>query len=368
MFFRSLFERLAPRAGSRLRARANSRPGTCRLAVETLEDRLTPSASFYIDPITVVEGNTGTLNALIPVTLLGSHGNNVTVDYKTADGMAIAGSDYAAVSGTLSFNKNQGTRKIAVPIKGDRLVETSESFSIQLSNPRGATIAVGFGLVIISDDEPRVSIRDTSVQEGNTGTTTMTFGVTLEAAYDLPVTIDFATGGTATAGDDYIAASSSVTFQPGQTNQSISLAVKGDRVPETDETLVVNLTTQNSYVYFINNQATGTILDDEPHIGFSDGYSYTSSNVFFDVMLSAPCDEVVTVDFYTFNGSAIAGVDYVATAGTLTFNPGETYQTISVELINFDPGAYLYFYVQLDNPSSNAMLDNALAFGSGGPA
>src|SRR5262249_34398217 len=157
-------------------------------------------------------------------------------------------------------------------------------------------------------------------QEGNTGTTTMTFFVGLQAIYDLPVTIDFATGdGTATAGDDYVAASASVTFQPGQRNQSISIAVNGDRVPETDETFVVNLTAPNNSVAVDSGQAVGTIIDDEPHISFSDGYSYTSSSIIFDVTLRAPCDEVVTVDFYTFGGTAIAGVDYVAIGGTLTF-------------------------------------------------
>src|SRR5262245_2403311 len=105
MLFRSL-------PGSRQTPRARRRPRTCGLAVETLENRLTPSAAFSIGDVTIVEGNTGTLNALVPVTLSGSHGNNVTVDYRTADGTAAAGSDYSAVSGKLTFNKNQTSKSI----------------------------------------------------------------------------------------------------------------------------------------------------------------------------------------------------------------------------------------------------------------
>ena len=82
------------------------------------------------------------------------------------------------------------------------------------------------------------------------------------------------------------------------------------------------------------------------------------------VALAVPYDQAVTVDFNTLDGSAVAGVDYVAISGTLTFNPGETSATFTVELLTFDPGAYRYFNVQLSNPSSNASLVNDWAYGS----
>lgn len=363
MLFRSLLERLTPRVRSHASRRGRIRPRTCHLALETLEDRLTPSASFSIGDITIVEGNTGTLNALVPVTLYEPHGNHVTVDYTTANGTAVAGSDYSTVSGTLTFNKNQTTRTIAVPIQGDRLIEANENFSVKLSNPKGATIADGLGIVTIVDNEPRASINNPSTQEGNTGTTTMTFAVTLQAAYDLPVTVAYATGGgTATPGEDYVAASGSVTFQPGQTYQPLSIALKGDRVLETNETVNVNLSAQSTYVAINNGVGVGTIIDDEPHISIADGFQNGSSMTFY-VTLAAPCDEPVTVDFNTLDGTAIADVDYIAAWGTLTFNPGETTQVITVDLLAFDPGPYAYFYVQLSNPSTNAALVNDLAVG-----
>src|SRR5262249_45061985 len=158
--------RLTRLADSRCGARARLQLRTCSLSVETLEDRTMPSATFSIGDVAIVEGNTGTLNAVVPVTLRGQHGNKVTVDYRTADGTAAAGSDYSAVSGKVTFNKNQTTGSIVVPIRGDRLVEANESFSVQLSNAQGASIADGVGVVTIVDNEPRVSINNPTVWEG----------------------------------------------------------------------------------------------------------------------------------------------------------------------------------------------------------
>src|SRR5205814_1906232 len=89
---------------------------------------------------------------------------------------------------------------------------------------------------------PSVGIGDVTVTEGNTGTTTATFTVTLSAAYDAAVTVHWATAdGTAAAGSDYTAGSGDVTFAAGQTSKTITVAVLGDRVSESTETFVVNL-------------------------------------------------------------------------------------------------------------------------------
>jgi chitinase len=356
MSFRSQFQWLAPQARARRRA--------CGLAVEALEDRLTPSGVFSIGDITILEGNTGTLNALVPVTLTGAHGNNVTVEYRTTAGTATAGSDYSAVSGKLTFNKNQTSKSIVVPILGDRLIEANEKFSVQLSNSKGASIADGLGVVTIVDNEPRVGISNPTLLEGDSGEATMTFSVTLQIAYDLPVTVNYETGdGTATPGDDYTVASGTVTIAPGQTSQSIPIAVKGDRVVETDETIPVNLTTPDSYTTIINKVGVGTILDNEPHISIADAVQdYYAGYITFYVSLAVPYDQAVTVDFNTLDGTAFANVDYVPTWGTLTFNPGDTLQMITVQLLNTDP-ADRYLGVQLGNPSANAAIVNQWATG-----
>ena len=103
--------------------------------------------------------------------------------------------------------------------------------------------ATGTG-TITNDDVvvPTVSIGPAMVAEGNSGTTNAVFPVTLSAATTVPVTVSYATGdGTATAGSDYTAVTSSVTIAAGQTSGTITVAVLGDTVVEPDETFTVTL-------------------------------------------------------------------------------------------------------------------------------
>jgi hypothetical protein len=339
MFFRSLLQRLAPSAGSRQQARTKLAARSCNLAVENLEDRCVPAASISIGDVTIVEGNSGTQVAAVQVTVSQPHGNNVTVNFNTVNGSATAGSDFTAVSGKLTFAKNEMSKVIQIPIRGDRVAESAESFVVQLSNAKSAQIAKSQGSVSIVDNEPRASITSPSVVEGAVGGSVLTFNVSLEQGYDLPVTINYATAAdTATVGDDFVAASGSVTFLPGQTQQPIAVTVNDDRLFESSETIFVNLTTTNTSVVITNAQGVGTIIDNEPRLYIdSTTQGYYDSIMTFYVYLAVPYDEVVTVDFTTWDGSALAYLDYVPNFGTLTFNPGETVQTITVDLLNFEP-------------------------------
>ncbi len=348
------------------------RPATCRPAIEVLEDRRTPTAMFSVNDVTVAEGNTGTHNAMVTVALTEPHGNSVTVNYATADGTATAGSDYTAVSGKLTFAKNEMTKTVLVPIKGDRLVESNESFTVNLSNPKGAKIADGTGVVTITDDEPYVYLTAGSVPyvynpygyatEGNDGTSPADFTVFLSGAYDLPVTINYSTAdGTATASADYGAASGTLTFAPGQTSLPLSVAVFGDRLGEPDETFQVKLSTPNSYAQVVYDTGVATIVDDEPHITISDAY-LNGTTITFTVALSAASDDPVSVGFATADGTAVAGVDYVAASGTPTFAPGETSKAITIDVLDVT-ATDKYFAVQLSGATANAFLAADRAYG-----
>src|SRR5262249_6894719 len=142
------------------------------------------------------------------------------------------------------------SQSIAIAVRGDRLVERDEDFFVRLSNPsKGAMIADGVGMVTIADNEPRVGISSPALLEGDSGAAPLTFTVGLSTAYDLPVTVNYTvTGGTATAGSDYSAApAGTLTFQPGQRLQTVTAEVIGDRLIEPDETILVKLSTSDSY-------------------------------------------------------------------------------------------------------------------------
>ena len=93
-------------------------------------------------------------------------------------------------SGTLTFAAGVTSQTLSVPVSGDALYEADESFSVALSAASGATIADGSGLGTIANDDaaPALAIDDVTVTEGNSGTTSAAFTVSLSAASGLPVT------------------------------------------------------------------------------------------------------------------------------------------------------------------------------------
>jgi hypothetical protein len=293
--------------------------------------------SVTINDVSVTEGNTGTVGATFTVSLSAASGQPVTIHYAAADGTATAGSDYAGLSGDVTFDPGQTTRTITVAVNGDRLVEPTETFVVNLSDATNAAIADGQGVGTIADDEPHIRITDRTTNEGNSGLTAFAFTVSLSAAYDVPVTVHYSTAdGTATAGD-YQAASGTLTIPAGQTGGTITVMVNGDRLVEPNKTFFVNLSNPN-YGAVADGQGFGTVLDDEPRISIGDvtrkeGNGKKTTLFTFTVTLSAAYDQAVTMSFRTADGTATTGDgDYIARTGTLTFAPGETTKTITIEV------------------------------------
>ncbi len=132
---------------------------------------------------------------------------------------------------------------------------------MNLASPTNATIVDGHGVGTITDDDPlpALSVNDVTVSEGNAGTANATFTVTLAPVSGRTVTVDYATeDGTATAPADYIAATGTLTFLPGQTSRTVSVAVRGDLLDEINETYVVNLSNPGS----CNSRRRGGRRDD----------------------------------------------------------------------------------------------------------
>src|SRR5439155_247965 len=120
------------------------------------------------------------------------------------------------------------------------------------------------GVGAIADDEPRIGISDVTRTEGNTGTTLFAFTVSLSAAYDAPVTVNFATAdGSAAAGSDYQATSGTLTIPAGQTTKTITIVVNGDSKKEADEYFYLDLFGNSSNSLFNKSRGTGTILNDD---------------------------------------------------------------------------------------------------------
>ncbi|MCG3208918.1 MAG: hypothetical protein FOGNACKC_02531 [Anaerolineae bacterium] len=102
---------------------------------------------------TVIEGDSGTTNAVFTVTLSSASPNPVSVNYTTVDNTTTAGSDYLAASGTLNFPAGTLVQTFTVVINGDTVDEADETFVVVLSAPVNAVINVGTAEGTIIDDD-----------------------------------------------------------------------------------------------------------------------------------------------------------------------------------------------------------------------
>ena len=318
-----------------------STPGFATIAdgtgVGTITDNDAEPA-LSVNDISLTEGNTGTANATFTVTLAPVSGRTVTVNYTTNDGTALAGADYAAGNGTLTFAAGETTKTVVVPVIGDLLDENDETFFLDLSVPANAGLADAQGVATINDNDPlpTVSIGDATVTEGNAGTVDATFSVTLNTPSGRPVAVDFATvDGSATSPADFAATGGTLTFAAGETTKTVTVAVNGDVLDEGDDTFTVVLSNPVDATV-ADGTGVGTITDDDAlaaltinDVTVAEGNAGTVDAI-FTVSLSPVSGRTVTVNFATSNGSATAPGDYTTTSGTLTFLAGETSKTITV--------------------------------------
>jgi DNA-binding beta-propeller fold protein YncE len=115
----------------------------------------------------------------VVVSLSAANPTPVSVAYATADGTATAGADYTAQAGTITFAPGQTSRTILLTTLDDTLSEPTETFTINLFNPTGATIADGQAVAaIIDNDAPAVigiRVNDGSAQRSRVTDLTVTF-------------------------------------------------------------------------------------------------------------------------------------------------------------------------------------------------
>ena len=325
---------------------------TGRVTISDDDDPVTVT----ISDVTVTEGDTGSVSAVFTVTLSRAVSAGVSVAYNTVQGTAVPG-DYSQSSGSLFFSPGQTSRTVSVPVFGDSIDESDETFSMQLSNPIGVVISDGTGVATIIDNDtagsgggggggggggtsPTVSIADATLAEGNTGTTSMIFTVTMSSASTNTVEVDYETiAGTATSGQDFTASIGRITFAPGETVKQLSVSIIGDTLDESDETFQVFFSRVGGATFGDPN-ATGTIQDDDgsPVLTMADveiveGDSGTST-VDLILQLSSASSGFVSVDITTADGTALFDdADYYSTSGTIVFNPGVTTRTVSLTVV-----------------------------------
>ncbi len=301
----------------------------------------------------------GTDDGQFTVTLAGGKlapNGGVTVTY-TVGGSATPGSDYTALSGTVTIPAGQSSAIILVDVLNDDIVELPETVVVTLTGTDhpGVTIAAteNTAIVTISDDiEPgsdatTVSIAATDAVGSEPGADNGLFTVTLAGGKLAPtggITVNYTVSGTATAGTDYTALTGTVTIPAGASSATILVDVLDDNIVEAAETVIVALTSTNHAAVTVdraNNAATVTINDDDPttvSIAASDatGSEPGTDDGAFTVTLAggklAPAGGIAVT--YTVAGTATAGADYTTLTGTVTIPAGQSSATILVDVLD----------------------------------
>src|SRR4051794_14695498 len=286
----------------------------------------------------------------------------VSVYYATASGTATGSNyDFGSLNGTLSFAPGQTVQTVRVPIVNDTTAEPTESFFLSLSAPTNATIGKDTALATIIDNDavsgtPVMAISDPVVDE-KAGQARFT--ITLDRPSTGTVSVNYTTqAGTADAAD-FTAASGVLSFAPGETAKTVSVAIADDGAAEPNEKFNLVLSGVSgatlpdlvgTATIWASDQPTVTtpvISVDDVVVGEKDGFAE------FVVRLNAPSASVVSVHYVDASGTATgSNYDFGNLSGTLSFAPGQTVQTVRVPIVNDTTvEATESFFFNLSNPT-----------------
>jgi Calx-beta domain len=221
------------------------------------------------------EGDSGTKNLAVTVTLSNASIQTVTVDFVTANGTATAGTDYTSTSGTLTIPAGSTSGTINVPITGDTAVEANETFTVNLSNATNVSfISSTITTAVIDNDDATFQFTDPGfrVDEAD-GFRTMT--VTRVGDTSRVASVHFATNDTASLQPcttitmiasercDYATTVGRLQFAIGETSKTFIIPIVDDAIDESGEVLNVVLSGPSGATLGTHNTATLLIDDND---------------------------------------------------------------------------------------------------------
>ncbi len=289
------------------------------------------TARITIRDTLLVEGDIGT-NQLKFVVTSDLEVDTMGLVYMTFDSTArLVDNDYVLASDTLWTSGFGDT--ISVTVNGDMMVENDELIKIALKEILPGDRAIFFADslaigTIENNDTAFVSIRDTMIIEGNTGTSSLCFIASLSNPVDTALGYTYATmDSTGTIADnDYAAILTTGNFTA--LTDTLCVTVNGDNKVELDnyfKLMLSNIDAGTRPVFFKDSLAIGTITNDDTaqlvinDVVLEEGKVGTVTYT-FTVTLDRQLDSALTVDFATCDSTATTGNnDYIANAGTLNF-------------------------------------------------
>jgi hypothetical protein len=284
-------------------------------------------------------------------------------------------------NGTLSFAQGVMSQDIVVQVAGDSQLENNEGFTVTLAAPTDSlthSFASQSADATLVNDDDVMSIAtlaaDGAESSGAPGTLSFTVTRTGSTAGSSSVGWRIVHGDT--DADDFVATSGTVNFADGQDSAVLNIAISGDRNVELAEGFSVELYNPGtgSTVDAGASTAAGIIRDDDVDLALSatigtavEGDTGNPGQLSFTVTRSGDLSVSTSVNWNVVAGSAVAA-DFpggILPSGTVSFAPGETTQTILVDLAGdgLDEGTQ-DFTVQLSGQSAHADITSNNVIGT----
>ncbi len=249
----------------------------------------------------------------------------LTVNFTTS-GAAQSGLDYADLGTSIVIAAGQASAPLVINPINDQEVEGDEEVTITLGSSAGyirntAVAPNAVTATIVDDDAPVVSVTATDATASEAGLDPAVFVVTRTGNLNAPLIVNYALGGSAHHGVDYLALPGVLTIPAGLNVGSIVVTPIDDTIGEPTQTMIVQLRASTSYVVGAASNASANLLDDDVPVvtvGVGDGtFSEPSDTGSFKFTTTGSGSGNITVH-YTVSGTATSGVDYTALSGTLT--------------------------------------------------
>ena len=264
--------------------------------------------------------------------------------FSTADDSAIAGTDYFATNGVLTFTTNTSLRSFTVRLKNNTIVDESRQFHLQLSNPlNGLLLGAVTDISVTITNEDRGGAIRFSTNSYTVSETATNARITLLRTGGIAsgVTVKFKVeDGLAEAGLDYSNVTQVVTFNAGETNKQILIPVINDTLVENPQTVQLSLEDVNGGAS-LGSPANATLTITSDDVGGVISFSRTNysafengTNLFVIVNRTGGKASGVSVHYATHSGTATAGDDFAETEGDLNFAANETNKLITIPIVN----------------------------------
>ena len=301
---------------------------------------LNPAFTNVLEGVTNMLAPSGTL--AFTVSRVGFTDNEVSVSFGGVDGTATSPMDYQFANNVVTLRTGVFSTNIFVEVINDQLPESSETFSVNLSNIVGQA---SFGsqissAVTLTDNDSffGFSSTNTTLVESNRN---LVLQIVRTGFTNVPVTVSVQTRpGSAVAVEDYRSVTTNITFQPGETVRDARIEVINDKIVEPDEQFEIFIAPpgsgqQGSLTGNSNNIVT--ILDDDSLVEFEVAATNVTENagsIVLNVTRTGNTGNAVVVGYATFFATAQPGDDFVATNDSLVFGPGVNSQSITVGILN----------------------------------